>query len=32
VAALVEEGVDEAAARRNIWLFDSKGLVVEAGA
>jgi len=29
VAALVEEGVDEVAARKNIWLFDSKGLVVE---
>jgi len=28
VAAMVAEGVDEAAAQRCCWLFDSKGLVV----
>jgi len=29
VAAMVAEGLDEAAARRRCWLFDSRGLVIK---
>jgi malate dehydrogenase (oxaloacetate-decarboxylating)(NADP+) len=32
VKAMVEEGLDPAAARRRCWLFDSKGLVVKSRA